>query len=107
MALTATATAHVRDDIVRFLGLRDPEVVVGSPHRANLAFEVLHSRGDARLRALIRFARRLRAARHHLLLDDARGRRRLHRAADAAHPGAPLPRQDGGRETASTSRRCT
>lgn len=60
MALTATATSNVRADIVRFLGLRDPAIVAGSPHRANLAFEVLHSRGDARLRALIRFARRLR-----------------------------------------------
>jgi len=60
MALTATATANVRADIVRFLALREPVVVSGSPHRANLAFEVLHSRGDARLRALIRFARRLR-----------------------------------------------
>ncbi len=60
MALTATATEPVRDDIVRFLGLRDPVVILGSPHRSNLAFEVLHSRGDARLRALVRFARRLR-----------------------------------------------
>jgi ATP-dependent DNA helicase RecQ len=60
MALTATATHNVREDIVRFLGLRDPSVISSSPHRANLAFEVLHSRGDARLRALIRFARRLR-----------------------------------------------
>lgn len=60
LALTATATTNVRADIVRFLGLREHAVVAGSPHRANLAFEVLHSRGDARLRALIRFARRLR-----------------------------------------------
>jgi ATP-dependent DNA helicase RecQ len=60
MALTATATTHVRDDIIRFLGLRDPVVISSSPHRANLAFEVLDSRGDARLRALVRFARRLR-----------------------------------------------
>lgn len=60
MALTATATEHVRQDIIRFLGLREPVVISGSPHRANLAFEVLHSRGDARLRALVRFARRLR-----------------------------------------------
>ncbi|MBX3025652.1 ATP-dependent DNA helicase RecQ [bacterium] len=60
LALTATATTNVREDIVRFLGLRSHAVVAGSPHRANLAFEVLHSRGDARLRALIRFARRLR-----------------------------------------------
>jgi len=60
LALTATATTNVREDIVRFLGLREHAVVAGSPHRANLAFEVLHSRGDARLRALVRFARRLR-----------------------------------------------
>jgi ATP-dependent DNA helicase RecQ len=60
MALTATATANVRNDIIRFLALRDPSIVSSSPHRANLAFEVLHSKGDARLRALVRFARRLR-----------------------------------------------
>jgi ATP-dependent DNA helicase RecQ len=60
MALTATATTNVRKDILRFLGLRDAAIVSSSPHRANLAFEVLHSRGDARLRALVRFARRLR-----------------------------------------------
>ena len=60
LALTATATTNVREDIVRFLGLRQHAVVAGSPHRANLAFEVLHSVGDARLRALVRFARRLR-----------------------------------------------
>src|SRR6185503_5070432 len=46
LALTATATTNVREDIVRFLGLREHAVVAGSPHRANLAFEVLHSRGD-------------------------------------------------------------
>ncbi|MEA2624080.1 MAG: ATP-dependent helicase RecQ [Candidatus Binatota bacterium] len=60
MGLTATVTEHVREDILRYLGLRDPEVVSSSPHRANLAFEVLESKGDARLRALVRFARRLR-----------------------------------------------
>jgi ATP-dependent DNA helicase RecQ len=60
MALTATATTNVRKDILRFLGLRDASIISSSPHRANLAFEVLHSRGDARLRALVRFARRLR-----------------------------------------------
>jgi ATP-dependent DNA helicase RecQ len=60
MALTATATENVRNDIIRFLGLREPAIVASSPHRANLAFEVLHTQGDARLRALVRFARRLR-----------------------------------------------
>ena len=50
----------MREDITRFLALRNPEVVAGSPHRANLAFEVLESRSEARLRALVRFAKRLR-----------------------------------------------
>jgi ATP-dependent DNA helicase RecQ len=60
LALTATATARVREDIMRFLGLQEPHVVSSSPHRSNLAFEALECRGDARLRALIRFVRRLR-----------------------------------------------
>jgi ATP-dependent DNA helicase RecQ len=60
MGLTATATENVREDIVRFLGLSDPDIVAASPHRANLAFEVLESRSEARLRALMRFAKRLR-----------------------------------------------
>ncbi len=63
MALTATATENVRDDILRFLGIQNPDVVAGSPHRANLAFEVLESRSEARLRALVRFAKRLRRPR--------------------------------------------
>lgn len=60
MALTATATEKVRSDIVRFLHLRDAVVVSGSPHRSNLAFEVLECREAARMRALARLAQRLR-----------------------------------------------
>jgi ATP-dependent DNA helicase RecQ len=60
LALTATATQSVRDDIVRFLAMRDPEIIAASPHRANLAFEVLQSSGNERLRALTRLAQRLR-----------------------------------------------
>lgn len=61
MALTATATEKVREDIVRFLGMREPEVVSSSPHRSNLAFEVMLCRDTtARLRALARLAQRLR-----------------------------------------------
>jgi len=60
LALTATATQSVRDDIVRYLGMRSPEVVAGSPHRANLAFEVMEIAGANRLRALARFVKRLR-----------------------------------------------
>jgi len=59
LALTATATQSVRDDIVRYLGMRNPEVVAGSPHRANLAFEVMQISGADRLRALARFVKRL------------------------------------------------
>jgi len=60
LALTATATQAVRDDIVRYLGMRTPEVVASSPHRANLAFEVMQISGADRLRALTRFIKRLR-----------------------------------------------
>jgi ATP-dependent DNA helicase RecQ len=60
LALTATATPMVRDAIVRSLGMRDPAIVAASPHRSNLAFEVLRCEGDARFRALLRLARRLR-----------------------------------------------
>jgi len=60
LALTATATARVRSTIVHSLGMRDPSVVASSPHRSNLAFEVIHCEGDMRLRALLRLVRRLR-----------------------------------------------
>ena len=59
MALTATATEKVREDIGRFLGLDNPVVVSSSPHRSNLAFQVLECVGDMRSRALIRLVRRL------------------------------------------------
>ncbi len=39
-AFTATATEHVRDDIVRLLGLREPELVVTGFDRPNLHFAV-------------------------------------------------------------------
>ncbi len=60
LALTATATERVREQIVRSLGMREPAVVATSPHRSNLAFEVLACEGDARARALLRLAQRLR-----------------------------------------------
>ncbi len=39
-AFTATATEHVREDIVRLLGLREPELVVTGFDRPNLHFAV-------------------------------------------------------------------
>ena len=59
LALTATATQSVREDIVKHLGMRDPEIVAASPHRANLAFEVMEISGADRLRAMARFVKRL------------------------------------------------
>jgi ATP-dependent DNA helicase RecQ len=47
LALTATATPRVREEIVRCLGLRDPLRVVGSFDRPNLSWHVLRVRGDA------------------------------------------------------------
>ena len=49
LALTATATESVREDLVRILELQDPLVIVASPHRPNLCFEVIECGGDARL----------------------------------------------------------
>ncbi|MFQ5417578.1 MAG: RecQ family ATP-dependent DNA helicase [Myxococcota bacterium] len=60
LALTATATERIRSTIVTSLGMREPSVVASSPHRSNLAFEVLHCEGDERLRALVRLVKRLR-----------------------------------------------
>jgi RecQ family ATP-dependent DNA helicase len=49
MALTATATARVRADVARRLGLRDPLEVVGGFDRPNLTFDALwvEGRGSA------------------------------------------------------------
>ena len=41
-AFTATATAEVREDIVRLLGLQDPLVITTGFDRPNLFFSVLH-----------------------------------------------------------------
>ncbi len=60
LALTATATAPVRADLERILALDDPLEITASPHRANLAFEVIECGSTARLRALGRLVLRLR-----------------------------------------------
>lgn len=60
LALTATATEPVRDDLDRILDMRDPLEITASPHRANLAFEVIECGSTARLRALGRLVLRLR-----------------------------------------------
>ena len=47
LALTATATEAVIDDIARELGMRDPRVVRAPLFRPNLAYAVEHVSGDA------------------------------------------------------------
>ena len=47
MALTATATPSVRDDIALQLGLRDPKIVITGFNRTNLTYHVLPARNDA------------------------------------------------------------
>jgi ATP-dependent DNA helicase RecQ len=45
-AFTATATPRVREDIVKQLGLQDPEILVGDFFRPNLSYRAVE-RGDA------------------------------------------------------------
>ncbi len=47
VALTATATPEVREDIARQLGLHDPEVVITGFDRTNLAYHVIPTKNDA------------------------------------------------------------
>lgn len=47
LALTATATRTVRDDIIRQLGMRDPFVTVTGFARPNLRFDVVRTVNDA------------------------------------------------------------
>jgi ATP-dependent DNA helicase RecQ len=47
IALTATATARVRADIIERLALRDPHVYVASFNRPNLTYRVTHKSGAA------------------------------------------------------------
>jgi ATP-dependent DNA helicase RecQ len=59
MALTATATARVRTDIVTHLKLRDPAVFVASFNRPNLTYRVVPK--DQPLKQIIDFVRKREA----------------------------------------------
>jgi ATP-dependent DNA helicase RecQ len=59
LALTATATPRVRDDIAARLAMREPALVVAPPHRANLRFSARVLEGSAKLTAAGRLLRRL------------------------------------------------
>ena len=59
LALTATATPRVRDDILARLAMHDPELVIAPPHRDNLRFSAQLVEGHAKLAAAGRLLRRL------------------------------------------------
>lgn len=60
LALTATATPTVRDDIVAALGLQAPRIIVGNFDRPNLRFAVIKLRSrQAKDRELVRIIQRL------------------------------------------------
>jgi ATP-dependent DNA helicase RecQ len=56
MALTATATTRVRDDIIQHLALREPEIFVASFNRPNLTYRVQAK--DQPLKQIIEFVRK-------------------------------------------------
>ena len=60
LALTATATPHVRKDIIKRLGMKKPVEVVAPPHRPNLRFAVHITPGDQKISTAARLIRRLR-----------------------------------------------
>ncbi|MFS8608158.1 MAG: RecQ family ATP-dependent DNA helicase [Gammaproteobacteria bacterium] len=59
LALTATATPRVREDIVARLKMDDPELVVAPPHRDNLRFSAHVVDGHGKLAVAGRLLRRL------------------------------------------------
>ena len=56
IALTATATPKVQLDIVKNLGLRDPEIFISSFNRANLYYEVVPKvKKDQSIKSIVKF----------------------------------------------------
>jgi ATP-dependent DNA helicase RecQ len=56
VALTATATPKVKSDIVKNLGLRDPEILLSSFNRSNLYYEIQPKIAkDQTIKSIVRF----------------------------------------------------
>jgi ATP-dependent DNA helicase RecQ len=56
IALTATATPKVQSDIVKNLGLRDPQIFISSFNRSNLFYEILPKvKKDQTVKNIVRF----------------------------------------------------
>jgi len=56
IALTATATPKVQSDIIKNLGLRNPEIFISSFNRANLYYEVVPKvKKDQAIKSIVKF----------------------------------------------------
>jgi ATP-dependent DNA helicase RecQ len=89
MALTATATERVREDILKQLKLREPQCYVASFDRPNLTYRVIRKR-----RRTINSPRSFAHARkraHRLLREPEDGRFGCTETDRRRHPGAPIP----------------
>ena len=95
LALTATATAEVRADIARQLGMQDPFVTVTGFARPNLRFEVRRTVNDGAKDAVLHdILASADGAGMHLRGDGERSRA-TPRHAEGALPRRPLSRQNG------------
>ena len=60
LALTATATPHVRQDILKWLQMKNPVIVIASPHRPNLKLSAEVVPGNHKIARAGQLLRRLR-----------------------------------------------
>ncbi len=71
LALTATATPQVLEDVVRLLSLEQPRTFNLGTYRANLQYRVEHTPSDiAKQQRLVQLVRATRGNRHPLRRDD-------------------------------------
>ena len=94
MALTATATAQVRADIARRLGLREPVETVGGFDRPNLTFDAVWVEGKgsvARKRATLLAAVRSADGGKAIVYCGTRKAPTTPAAATAPRPRTPSP----------------
>ncbi len=97
IALTATATPDVREDVVRELDMRDPERIVTGFDRPNLGFEVRKVRGRAQKAEVLKefIGDALARADDHRIpagIIYTGTRKRAEEVADALNAGEAAPR---------------
>ena len=96
LALTATATPRVREDIAERLRLDNPRVIVAPAHRENLAPHRRYCSWRGEVPRCCPPHQAPAAPRHHLLRDHHRGGRGRGRPRACAHPRHALSREDAG-----------